>query len=69
MDNLEDVIKTFRDSINDMDNALDYLDSLVKNDSKKINNLDNFIWRLKLDNLYNEDIENFINNYIEFYNN
>lgn len=31
-------------------------------------NIDNFIQRLKLDNLYDEKIENFIEEYLKYYN-
>lgn len=33
-----------------------------------IKDLDNFIWKLKLENLYDEKLEKFINDYMKFYN-
>ena len=34
-----------------------------------INNLDNFIWKLKIDNLYTPELEKFIEQYMKYYNN
>ena len=34
-----------------------------------INNLDNFIWKLKIDNLYTPELERFIEQYMKYYNN
>ena len=34
-----------------------------------INNLDNFIWKLKVDNLYTPELERFIEQYMKYYNN
>ena len=33
-----------------------------------IKSLDNFIWKLKLENLYSKEIEEFICNYVKYYN-
>lgn len=35
---------------------------------ESIKNLENFIWRLKLDGVYTDKLEDFINNYLKFYN-
>lgn len=34
-----------------------------------IKNMDNFIWKLKLENLYDDKLESFIDNYLKFHNN
>ena len=33
-----------------------------------IRSLDNFIWKLKLENLYTKELEEFICNYVKYYN-
>ena len=49
---------------------LDNLDDLVDEDeSKSIKDLDNFIWKLKVDNLYTPELEKFIEQYMKYYNN
>ena len=53
--------------INELEVELEDVKSQFESD-KCINDLDNFIWKLKLDNLYTTQIENFINQYMRFYN-
>lgn len=36
---------------------------------ESIKNLDNFIWKLKLDNLYTNELEQFLEDYMKFNNN
>lgn len=48
--------------IEDLKNLIDI------DESKIIKDLDNFIWKLKLENLYDEKLERFINDYMKFYN-
>lgn len=43
----------------------DKIDSIQEN---SILDLDNFIWKLKSDNLYTSELEDFIENYMKFYN-
>ena len=48
---------------NNLDNQL--ADMEIANGVKDINN---FIWRLKLDNLYTKKLESFISIYLDYYN-
>lgn len=51
--------------------SLNALDELIQNKEDSaivINDLDNFILRLKNENLYTRDIQKFIDEYIKFYN-
>lgn len=49
-------------------NALDELIQKKEDSAIVINDLDNFILRLKNENLYTRDIQKFIDEYIKFYN-
>lgn len=49
-------------------NALDELIQKKEDSAIVINDLDNFILRLKNENLYTKDIQKFIDEYIKFYN-
>lgn len=51
--------------------SLNALDELIQNKEDSaivINDLDNFILRLKNENLYTVDLKKFIDEYIKFYN-
>ena len=51
--------------------SLNALDELIQNKEDSaivINDLDNFILRLKNENLYTKDIQKFIDEYIKYYN-
>ena len=49
-------------------NALDELIQKKEDSAIVINDLDNFILRLKNENLYTVDLKKFIDEYIKFYN-
>lgn len=53
--------------INELEVELEDVQSQLNSD-KCIKDLDNFIWKLKVDNLYTTEIEEFINQYMRFYN-
>lgn len=68
--NLETDVDYWQEEYNAMEEERDNLDNKladmeIANGVKDINN---FIWRLKLDNLYNNDIEEFISIYLDYYN-
>ena len=66
---LEEKIQEIRDNLNNIDDVWDNLDDLVDEDeSKSIKDLDNFIWKLKVDNLYTPELEKFIEQYMKYYN-
>lgn len=53
----------------ELNERIENLKDLINIDeSKIIKDLDNFIWKLKLENLYDEKLEKFINDYMKFYN-
>lgn len=66
MSKLEDNIQQIRDNLEEITNVLDELDDV--DDSNIIKNLDNFIFKLKIENLYTEELETFIDNYMKFHN-
>lgn len=55
------------DKINELEVELDDVKSQLEND-KCIKNLDNFIFKMKVDNIYTPKIEEFIEQYMRFYN-
>ena len=70
VERLENDVDYWQDEYNDLEEKCDDLecqieDLAIKNCIKDINN---FIWKLKLENLYTEELEEFINNYVKFYN-
>lgn len=58
----EDIIDGIKEYIVDLRQLLDIEDNTI------IKNLDNFIWKLKLENLYTPGIETFIKDYMRYYN-
>lgn len=44
------------------------LDEVEKGYSSSIKDIDNFIFKLKNDDLYSEELATFIDNYIKYYN-
>ena len=75
---MEEKINELEQHIEDLEAELlcanDELDDLREQVSKfedydGIKHMDNFIWRLKQDNLYSEKLEEFIKNYLKWHNN
>lgn len=53
----------------ELNERIDELKELLDvEEPNSIKDLDNFIWKLKLENLYDEKLERFINDYMKFYN-
>lgn len=69
-DQLQNDVDYWIKEYNDLENINDELNEQINNqeDSCYIKDLDNFIWKLKLDNLYTKEIEEFINQYMRYYN-
>lgn len=61
-------------TIDNLEDAINLLDEVLKNTKelhetfKPIYNLDNFKDHLRLDNLYNEEMAEFIDTYMRYYN-
>lgn len=79
MKDLQEEIKRLNDTIDywqseyedlneQLEDANNQIDNLSSQLSKGIKDIDNFIWRLKVDNLYTEEITNFITYYLKYYN-
>ena len=70
---LKDINFYLRETIYDLRGHLEDLNEvyqLIENqNTKTIKNIDNFKRELKRDNLYTEELENFINQYMIYYNN
>ena len=67
MNKFEQNIQEIKDYLENIDCILDDLEP-EEEDDESIKNLDNFIEKLKEDNLYTEELEMFIDNYMKFYN-
>lgn len=69
--------KNANDILYEVDDFLDNMRDAIANfqyelDEYKVNecirNIDNFIWKLKCENLYTDELESFINNYLKYNN-
>lgn len=67
---LEDDVEYWQCEYDDMEEECNKLDEQLTELEyvADIRSLDNFIWKLKLDNLYTEELEEFICNYVKLYN-
>lgn len=67
---LENDVDYWQKEYNDLEEIKEELECQVEDLSMKggINDLDNFIWRLKLDGLYFDELQKFIDRYLKFYN-
>lgn len=73
LENIKDTLATQMDEVYDtchrICNTIDSIDDFVKDyDGQSIQDVNTFIDKLKLDNLYSEEMEKFIENYMKFYN-
>lgn len=68
---IENKTEDIRDMLNSINDTLEEIDKLADvDDSKVIKNIDNFLWRLSIDNYeLSEKIKPFIEEYLKFYNN
>lgn len=68
---IENKTEDIRDMLNSINDTLEEIDKLADvDDSKIIKNIDNFLWRLSIDNYeLSEKIKPFIEEYLKFYNN
>lgn len=71
IDQLENDVEYWQSEYNDMEEEKDKLESQLDDQigSEGIKSLENFIWKLKLDNLYTPELETFINDYYMRYHN
>lgn len=67
---LEDDVDYWQREYDDMEEERDKLQEQLDDveEYEGVKNLDNFIQRLKLDNLYTDKLENFIDDYLKFHN-
>ena len=70
IEHLENDVDYWQKEYEILDEELDKVNSqledmIIENGIKDINN---FIWKLKLDNLYSKELENFLCNYLKYYN-
>lgn len=68
---MENKTEDIRDMLNSINDKLEEIDSLADvDDSRVIKNVDNFIWKLSLDNYeLSEKIKPFIEEYLKYHNN
>lgn len=70
---LNDIKFDLRETMWDLKDHLEDLNEIYKiienQNTKTIKDIDNFKRELKRDNLYTEELENFINQYMIYYNN
>lgn len=62
IEELEEEVKERQDKIYELE---DTIDDMKEN---SILDIDNFKWQLRNDNLYTRELEEFIDNYMRFYN-
>lgn len=73
LENIKDTLSTQLDEVYDtcyrIQDTIGSIDDFVKDYSGNgIQDVNTFIDKLKLDNLYSEEMEKFIENYMKFYN-
>ena len=70
VEELENDVEYWQDEYNDIEEERDMLMDQVENVEvyEGIKDLDNFIWKLKLENLYTDELKEFIEHYLKFYN-
>ena len=68
VEQLENDVDYWQHEYNDLEEIKEELEEELSKYSGGITNIDNFIWKLKLDNLYTDKLKDFINNYIKYYN-
>ena len=68
--NLENDVDYWQEEYNDIEEQLENAFNQIKDMdiSNGIKDINNFIWKLKLDKLYTKELDNFINNYLKCYN-
>ena len=65
----ENKIEEIKSLVNeDISEKLDELDELINIEFNGIKNISNFIFRLKIENLYTSEIEKFIDEYMRYFN-
>ena len=71
IEELEEDLKDTQLENDELSEENDKLESQLEEQigSEGIKSLENFIWKLKLDNLYTPELESFINNYYMRYHN
>lgn len=81
-DELLEIIKDQEETINKLNDDVDYwineaneFEEQLEKAKEEIDeciygikDIDNFIWKLKADNLYSKEIEEFLNYYLRYYN-
>lgn len=68
VEQLENDVDYWQHEYWDLEEIKEELDEELSKYSGGIMDIDNFIWRLKLDNLYTDKLNDFINDYIKLYN-
>ena len=71
IEELENDVDYWQSEYNDMEKIKDEIESQLEDQigSEGIKSLENFIWKLKINNLYTPELENFINDYyMRYYN-
>lgn len=68
--NLENDVDYWQEEYNDIEEQLENAFNQIKDMdiNNGIKDINNFIWKLKLDKLYTKELDNFINNYLKCYN-
>lgn len=71
IEELENDVDYWQDEYNNMEEEKEKLEEQLDDQigNEGIKSLENFIWKLKLDNLYTPELEDFINNYYMRYHN
>lgn len=70
IEQLEDDIDYWQTENDDLEEEIDKLNEQLDEQigDEGIKDLENFIWRLKIDGVYTDELQDFIDNYMNFYN-
>ncbi len=70
LESRDNEISRLQNKVYKLENEVDELDTELEalEINKGIKDTNNFIFKLKVDNLYTEKLEDFINNYLKYYN-
>lgn len=70
IEQLQNDVDYWQHEFNEIEEINEELEEQLENqeECEHIKNLDNFIWKLKLENLYTNELEQFLENYMKFNN-
>ena len=68
LNDINNFLDTINDSINEIDGIVNDIDEKLEEYGDSIKDVNNFIFELKLNNLYSQELEKFIYEYLKYKN-